>query len=81
MPVQNPTKRQMLRLVINEALEQLPELQRRMVQLRIEGYSTAEIAKETDRCRRTVERVLRQFREYMSDYIEHDHVADNTSQT
>lgn len=69
---------QMLQLVIDEALEQLPIQQRRIVELRIQGYTTTEIAEKSHRCRRTVERVLRQFRDDISDFIETDHDSDSS---
>jgi RNA polymerase sigma-70 factor (ECF subfamily) len=65
----------MLEMVVDEALQQLPDVQRQMVELRIQGYSVVEIAETTRRCRRTVERVMRQFRQYISDYVV-DEAAD-----
>jgi RNA polymerase sigma-70 factor (ECF subfamily) len=62
----------MLEMVIDEALQQLPDIQRQMIELRIQGHSVAEIAEVTQRCRRTVERVMRQFRDHISDYIAHE---------
>lgn len=51
-----------LRLVLDEHLAGLPESNRCIIQLRIEGYAVAEIAGRTGRSRRTVERVLQEFR-------------------
>jgi RNA polymerase sigma-70 factor (ECF subfamily) len=68
----------MLRMVVDEALEQLPAFQRTMIEMRIQGYSIVEIAEHTQRCRRTVERVLRQFRDYIAEYIDTD---DNATPT
>ncbi|MBY0523976.1 MAG: sigma-70 family RNA polymerase sigma factor [Gemmataceae bacterium] len=51
-----------LRMVIDEALEAVSEVQKRMIQLRIEGHEVAEIAVQTQRSKRTVERVLQEFR-------------------
>jgi RNA polymerase sigma-70 factor (ECF subfamily) len=51
-----------LRLVLEEQLEGLPESNRAIVRLRIEGYEVAEIAEQTGRSRRTIERVLQHFR-------------------
>jgi DNA-directed RNA polymerase specialized sigma24 family protein len=59
----------MLQWVIDEALEPLPDIQRRMIEMRIQGHSVAEIADLTKRCRRTVERVMRQFRDAISDEL------------
>lgn len=61
-----------LRLVADEALEQLPELQRRIVELRVEGYQVHEIAKTTGRSLRTVERTLQQCRKHFANFL-HDH--------
>src|SRR4051794_36296671 len=47
-----------LRLVIGEILDRLPEGHREVVRLRIEGYGVAEIAERTGRSMRTTERVL-----------------------
>lgn len=51
-----------LQLVIDELLAALPTQQRQMIELRIEGYEVAEIAERTGRSKRTVERVLQEFR-------------------
>jgi RNA polymerase sigma-70 factor (ECF subfamily) len=51
-----------LRLVVEEVLQALPEAHRKMVGLRIEGHEVAEIAGEVGRSKRTVERVLQEFR-------------------
>jgi RNA polymerase sigma-70 factor (ECF subfamily) len=51
-----------LEMVIEETLSDLPEAQREMIRLRIEGHGVAEIAKKTQRSKRSVERVLQQFR-------------------
>jgi RNA polymerase sigma-70 factor (ECF subfamily) len=55
-----------LRLVLDEQLADLPESNRAIVRLRIEGYEVAEIAEQTGRSRRTVERVLQDFRNRVS---------------
>jgi RNA polymerase sigma-70 factor (ECF subfamily) len=51
-----------LRLAIAEALERLPDAHQRMITLRIEGFDVGEIAAQTRRSKRTVERVLQEFR-------------------
>src|SRR5439155_15540379 len=61
-----------LRLVAEEALEQLPPLQRRIVELRVEGYQVHEIAELTGRSLRTVERTLQHCRKHLSNFL-HDH--------
>ena len=52
-----------LRLVIDEVLESLPSSHRPIAEMRIEGYEMAEIAERTQRSKRTVERVLQEFRQ------------------
>jgi RNA polymerase sigma-70 factor (ECF subfamily) len=51
-----------LRLVIDEVLYALPPGHRPIVEQRIEGYEVAEIAEQLQRSKRTVERVLQEFR-------------------
>ena len=53
---------QVLRLVIDELIESLPESHQRIIHLHIEGWDVSGIASETQRSKRTVERVLQQFR-------------------
>jgi RNA polymerase sigma-70 factor (ECF subfamily) len=60
---QDDTALTILRLVIDEVLETLPPSHRPIVELRIEGYEMAEIAERTQRSKRTVERVLQEFRQ------------------
>ena len=52
----------LLRMVFDEQLAGLPASNREIVRLRIEGYEVREIAQQTGRARRTVERVLQDFR-------------------
>jgi RNA polymerase sigma-70 factor (ECF subfamily) len=61
-----------LQLVIDEALERLPEPHRQMVRLRIEGYEVAEIARATARSKRSVERVLQDFRRHLAEVLYKD---------
>ena len=51
-----------LRLVIDDTLRGLPEAVRRIVELRIEGFEMAEIAAQTGRAQRSIERNLQEFR-------------------
>lgn len=55
-----------LRMVIDEILTKLPESQRQIIELRIEGYEVGEIAAKTGRAKRSVERVLQEFRKSLS---------------
>jgi RNA polymerase sigma factor (sigma-70 family) len=58
-----------LQLVIDEALGRLRPAQRRMVELRVEGYEVAEIAQKTQRSKRTVERSLQQALEKLGNLL------------
>ena len=51
-----------LRLVVDDVLRGLPESHRRIVEWRIEGYEVAEIADLAGRSKRSVERILQEFR-------------------
>jgi len=51
-----------LQLCVEDALGQLPEQYRQMVELRIQGHEVAEIARQTGRSKRTVERILQDVR-------------------
>lgn len=55
-----------LRMVMDEQVAALPESNRIIIRLRTEGYEVGEIARETGRSRRTVERVLQDFRARLS---------------
>jgi RNA polymerase sigma-70 factor (ECF subfamily) len=55
-----------LRVVMDEHLEGLPQSNCEIIRLRIEGYAVAEISAKTGRSRRTVERVLQDFRARLS---------------
>ena len=59
-----------LRLSVEEALGQLPASQRQMVTLRIEGFEVAEIAQQTGRSKRTVERLLQAARKKLAHLLE-----------
>ncbi|HEY1379418.1 MAG TPA: RNA polymerase sigma factor [Gemmataceae bacterium] len=58
-----------LRLAAEEALAQLPPLQRRIVELRMQGYQVHEIAGLTGRSLRTVERTLQHCRQQLSSFL------------
>jgi RNA polymerase sigma-70 factor (ECF subfamily) len=61
-----------LRMVVEEFLENLPPAHHRMVELRIEGYEVAEIAATVERSKRSVERVLQDFRAKLGAEINED---------
>jgi RNA polymerase sigma-70 factor (ECF subfamily) len=52
-----------LRMTVDELLEGMPEAHRRMIELRIEGHELNEIAAAVKRSKRSVERVLQDFRQ------------------
>jgi RNA polymerase sigma-70 factor (ECF subfamily) len=58
-----------LRLAVDEALQSHPESNRQIVRLRIEGFEVAEIAARSGRSRRTVERVLQEFRHQLREAL------------
>lgn len=58
-----------LRLVVDEVLHDLPAAQRRIIELRIEGFEVAEIARQSGRSKRSVERVLQEFRNNLQSLV------------
>ena len=58
-----------LQLTINEVLERLPASHRKIVELRVEGHEVAEIAAQTGRAKRSVERILQEFRDRLRSEI------------
>jgi RNA polymerase sigma-70 factor (ECF subfamily) len=64
-----------LRMVIDQLLEGMPDANRRMIELRIEGYEVAEITETVRRSKRTVERVLQGFRCRLEALLNEDHPA------
>jgi RNA polymerase sigma-70 factor (ECF subfamily) len=61
-----------LRLVVRDTLEQLTEFERQLIELRMEGYEVAEIARIAGRSKRTVERGLQQARTRLKDLLDED---------
>lgn len=59
-----------LRMTIDEALQSLPEQYRRILVLRVEGHEVEEIARQTGRSKRTVERVLQECRKTLAGLLE-----------
>jgi RNA polymerase sigma-70 factor (ECF subfamily) len=62
----------LLRIVIEELLQGLPEAHRRIIELRIEGHEVNGIAATVRRSRRSVERVLQDFRRRLAALIGED---------
>jgi RNA polymerase sigma-70 factor (ECF subfamily) len=61
-----------LRLVIDDVLQTLAPEQRPIIEQRIEGYEVAEIARNTRRSKRSVERILQEFRKRLRAVIHED---------
>lgn len=61
-----------LRMTVSELLDELPVVQLRMVEMRIEGHDVRRIADATKRAKRTVERVLQNFRRRLATVLEED---------
>ena len=59
-----------LQLTIQELLESTSDVQRRMIEMRIQGFEIEQISRETQRSTRTIERVLKQFRDRLSRQIQ-----------
>lgn len=55
-----------LRMVVADVLDGLDSTPRRMIEMRIEGYEVAEIAEAVRRSKRSVERILQDFRGRLS---------------
>lgn len=61
-----------LRMAIEEVLNTLPEHHRSIIEMRVEGYEVAEIAKRIHVSKRTVERVLQEFRQQLDAQLRGD---------
>ena len=61
-----------LQLTIDEALDRLPGPHKHMVLLRLEGYEVGEISRKTGRSKRTVERILQESRNRLSELLRAD---------
>ncbi len=61
-PGEDETAYATLQLAVEEGLERFPPQQRLMVELRIQGHEVAEIARQTGRSKRSVERALQEVR-------------------
>lgn len=67
-----------LQMVVDEMIEQLPEAHQQIIRLHIEGWNVPEISVETQRSRRTIERVLQEFRQQLREQIQSDEHAAKT---
>jgi RNA polymerase sigma-70 factor (ECF subfamily) len=59
-----------LQFVVDDLMGELPEIHRQIIQLRIEGHRADDISQQTQRSKRTVERVLQEFRHKLSAMID-----------
>jgi RNA polymerase sigma-70 factor (ECF subfamily) len=66
----NQRTAEFLQMVLDEAMAKLPAHHRQIIELRIQGYDLEEIADKVQRAKRTVERVLQQFRIVLKDLLE-----------
>ncbi len=75
--VADSTALTVLRLVIEEITKKLPEVKQEMIRLRIEGHEIEEIAHQTGRSSRSVERTLQEFRQVLATKLQE---ADDPSE-
>ncbi len=68
----------LLQLTITDAMGQLPEHHRQMLELRIQGHEVAEIAQMTGRSKRTVERNLQEVRASLRSFLDRETIADES---
>lgn len=61
-----------LQMVVEDLLTGLPESHRKMIEMRIEGHEIAEIAAGVGRSKRSVERVLQEFRGRLGQIVQRD---------
>lgn len=59
-----------LRLVVNDLIHDLPEANRRIIELRIDGHGIDGIVSKVGRSKRTVERTLQNFRQRLTELIQ-----------
>lgn len=71
-PGQDEEALHILEMVVNEVLAALPDGHRLIIESRIEGYEVAEIASRVRRSKRTVERVLQEFRQRLNAQLHED---------
>lgn len=64
------TSLQILQFVMEDLFQNMNETQQEIVELRIEGHKTDDIADQTGRSSRTVERVLQGFRQKLSEELD-----------
>lgn len=65
-----PGASQVLTMTIEDVLSTVPEINRQIVRLRIDGHTVEEIAKRSGMSRRSIERVLQAFRKRLQSTLE-----------
>jgi RNA polymerase sigma-70 factor, ECF subfamily len=60
----------LLKMAVEEALGRLPKQHKIVVEMRMEGHEVAEIAKETGRSKRSIERILQECRRKLASLLE-----------
>jgi RNA polymerase sigma-70 factor (ECF subfamily) len=73
------TAHRILELIVEDLVGDLPEAHRQIVRLRIEGHRSEEISRATERSKRTVERVLQEFRQKLGVLIDARTSSPNTN--
>lgn len=68
--VDDPQPHYILELVIESVLENMTTSERQIIELRIEAYTITEISKKTGRAKRTIERILQNFRNRLAEAID-----------
>jgi RNA polymerase sigma-70 factor (ECF subfamily) len=71
-PRNNESELQILQLTIDELLSPLPATVREIVSLRLAGEEVNEIARKTSRAKRSVERILHEFRDSLAAVLSQD---------
>jgi RNA polymerase sigma-70 factor (ECF subfamily) len=61
-----------LRMVVEDMLQDLPEAHRKIIEMRIEGHEVNEIATVVQRSKRSVERELQEFRKRLQSALNED---------
>ena len=69
---QNEVALRLLQLTLEDSLAKLPEQYRQIVSLRVEGFEVEEIARRTERSKRTVERILQEARKRLAHLLDED---------
>ena len=59
----------LLKMAVEESLSRLPAEHKRVVELRMEGHEVAEIARRTERSKRSVERILQECRAMLASLL------------